>query len=192
MNRNRFNLNQFDEWRDAQAKLVELQQAKAAAESRLNQLGGKLHAAQESSRLDAAADALLEGRDLPDLTQLNAELEDARRRRRVVTRAIEKHRDAMSRLAQELGKQIAALARPDYEALMKQTAIKLEELADLVRREKQLREDLNDSGAGWTSYLLPRPLLALGDPDESTSRFGYWFREAREAGYIEDRESKAA
>lgn len=188
----RVSFRDFPEYAEAYDNLQELKLQLEAAKSRYN-----LPRRDELAPDDADVLTLVKGADRLGVqpppradtgeTITEAEERELGRKIKSLRQAIALQEDVLTRLRQDLTRQIAAEARPHYERIIKGIAEKLPELAELCRAEHAFREKLME--VPFASYLPPvvigESIFNLDSTDPNNSHFSRFLRDAREQGYID-------
>ncbi len=109
----------------------------------------------------------------------------ARKRITMFREASQEQEKRLSSAHIKVSKKIVKSYKPIYKAIIKDMCTKWCELGELVIKERDLRESLNDNNIAFTSSFTAMVLPGgLGNPREHTSRFSAWLIEAVERGYF--------
>jgi len=131
--------------------------------------------------------AVLAGKD-PDLVDIaetyKANVSKARERLTMFQRASQEQEKILDSARFEVSKKIAKEAKPKYKAIIKDMCAKWCELGELVVKERDLRESLNDNNIAYSAEFTPMVIYGLGSPLEYHSRFSGWLIECCERGYF--------
>jgi hypothetical protein len=144
-------LEDFDAWTAAQAKATDLdKQAREAAE-RVQAVEAELRAAAQtprSARIERQAKLLLAGATVAerDAKAMQDDLTRLREEADVAALAVKLHAVAMGDLGRELSLKICNGLAPEYHTLCGELRGAIEAADLLVRRERELRDDLHYSG----------------------------------------------
>lgn len=183
-------LQDFEEWRQAEQRLVDLQLEYAQADSDY-QLGldslAASRAMREAERLELEAAAILDDVKLPPTVE-EVKLQNLDRRRRVLRRAIEIHKKRMHEMRMELSRTIARQLLPEYSALIKDMSRAVATLARLVDREREFRETLKDGDVSFVGVIPPCTMTWFGGLKDSYSRANLFINQAIESGYLKSAE----
>jgi len=82
----------------------------------------------------------------------------------------------------EISRKIAKRTKPEYQKIILDMCTKWCELGELIVKEKNLRESLNDNQISFTGEFTAMP-TRLGDPRVYNSRFSNWLLECCKFNY---------
>jgi chromosome segregation ATPase len=184
-------LDDFSEWNQMTARLVELQQKRALADGRVGELGAALSAAAApvaaSDRLERAR-AMVVGETVDFQprqvsSRIQADLEAAREERAVLDEAIEMQKRELERLRVKLSENICRKLLADHHKMAYRIAKLAKELAEASAEEDDFRKALEDGGIQYSSVLRPKLFTGIGRLEDHHSRISYYLREAADFGY---------
>lgn len=177
MNAKNLGFDQFPEWRNLKAKIVEMQLEATELEARL----GKLEAEKWRPKIDDEAHRLLYGDERPaDSTVTKEEIERLRQRLTVLRAAIELGRDDARKLEAKLSAEICAKLQPEYRGIVDSMVKTLHPLHEVVQKERQFRTALEAAGISFAGHIRPMPWGKVGHIGDSQSRIRHYYGEVKE------------
>jgi hypothetical protein len=183
-------LEQFDDWKKANARLVEMQLDLRALEEEATDILLKIGTAENfgrDDRLTVEAMALVSGdrkAKLLDAGTLRTELGKINHKKNVLRRAIEIQRNTVERLRYKHSAELCKELTPQYKGLVRDVARAAVSLAKAMQKERQFRDDLLQADISYTGYLPPVVFKGVGYLDDPDSTINYFLDEAERFGYI--------
>lgn len=195
-----YSLDDFAPYREAKAKLEELQAKRATALDELRARASQ--AAQEAARLEQEAveqdaEDLRAGRE-PDparwravdrarevARKAEAALRDAERRRAAIDLAIRRQQEEVARLEAEARVAVAETARADHERAVRRLVKALREVSEAFREERAVVMGATRVLGSYSGLYTGLPPL---DPDSLLRRrpLEEWVKALQEQGYAVD------
>jgi len=181
------NLMDHDSYKKEWGKLQEIRGKIGDAEVEYQHMiaEGVLEAVKKERELRVIA--VLAGKD-PDSVDIaetyKANVSKARKRITMFIEASQRQEKILDSARFEVSKKIAKEAKPKYEAIIKDMCTKWCELGELLIKERDLRESLNDNNVAYSAEFTPMVIYGVGDPRVYNSRFSGWLIEAVERNYF--------
>ncbi len=179
------------EYQEARIKWEAVRAEHKAAQERLEDAQLALRFAQDPpDEVDAAASKLsleraarfLAGRTLTErqLRRLTEDLEDEEQ---LLARRLKPVREAWEAARGRESARVVGLVRPRHFQVVGQMAVLVQQLSDLVARERELRASIGEA-TGLPSAALPDAGAEFGDLVDYNSRLSAWARRMRQAGAL--------
>jgi hypothetical protein len=182
----------------AQSQLIELQVQRSTAEKERDDLQSGISslASRAMDALNAEAQALLSGEQAPGSAinqrqKLTDSLGQVEHRIAVLRQAIFMQQQNVESLTFEVSRTICADLKPDHIANVRAMATHVIALGEVCKKEAALRDELNQNGVKFTSWLRPMPLREF-DLTDSNSRGSRFLLECVAFGFLEASEIPAS
>jgi len=181
------NLMEHDSYKKEWDKLQELRGKIDSAGAEYNRMlsTGVLEAVKKERELRVIE--VLKGND-PDKIDIaktyKANLNQARERLTMFQQAEQEQEKILDSARFEVSKKIAKEIKPEYKKIISDMCTKWCELGELLIKERDLRESLNDNNIAYSAEFTPMVIYGVGDPRVYNSRFSGWLIEAVERNYF--------
>lgn len=189
MAKTEISLEQFEDWKKASDRLEEMKLDLQTLEDKTAEILHKIIHAENYGKNDSLtveAMALLGGgkESVPDTGSLRTELGKINHDKLVLTRAIEIQKRAVEKLRHKRSAELCKGLTPKYKGLVRDVARAAVNLAKMMQKERQFRDNLFQADIAFTGYLPPVVFKGVGYLDDPFSTINHFLEEAEKEGYI--------